>query len=82
MVQLGWNAGPRHARVFGLAKSYRKKVDPETMVAHDEDIIAALTIMWALVRSVMPSEVMDGVEKDLEESGLPRLATCNIDEGM
>lgn len=82
MAQIGWNTGPRHATVFGLAKSFNKKLDTATMIADDEDAIAALTLMWGLVQAHMPTDITSHVEQALEESGLPRLATRNVAEGM
>jgi hypothetical protein len=81
MVQIGWNAGPHHAKVFGLAKSFTKKLDKDTLIDRDEDAVAALSIFWALVRALMPSEVVEHVEECLEKEGLPHLATRNVDEG-
>jgi hypothetical protein len=75
MVQLGWNTGPRHAKVYGLAKSFSNKLDKDTMIDRDGGAVAALSIFWALVRALMPSEVVLHVEKCLETEGLPHLAT-------
>lgn len=81
MVQVGWNAGPRHARVWGLAKSFSRKIDKETMTGRDEDAIALLTLCWSLAKASMPAEVMDVLEASLKESGMPRIATRNVPEG-
>jgi hypothetical protein len=78
LVQVGWNAGPRHARVFGLAKSYTKILDPASMANHDEDAIAAMTLTWGVCKSLLPTEVMDEIERSLEREGLPRIATRNV----
>lgn len=80
-AQIGWNAGPRHARVFGLAKSFSKKLSSATMIDQDEDCIGALTLFWSLLQVKMPSEIMSAVQSSLEESGLPSLATRNVPEG-
>jgi hypothetical protein len=82
IVQLGWNAGARHLKVWGLAKSWNKKVDRETMVQHDEDATALLTVCWSLAKAHFPSDVMEYIEKCLEDSGIPRLATRNVSEGL
>ena len=82
MAQVGMNMGPRHARILGWAKSFTRKLDSETMVDRDLDVIGALSITWSLVQSVMPSEILDHVDSCLEEAGLPRLATCNVEEGI
>ena len=81
MVQLGWNAGPRHARVWGLAKSFNRKIDEVTMTERDEDAIALMTLCWSLAKGSMPGEVMDVLEDSLKDSGMPRIATRNVPEG-
>lgn len=52
------------------------------MIEYDLDAIGALSITWSLVQSIMLSEILDHVDSCLEETGLPRLATQNIDEGF
>lgn len=74
--------GPRHARVLGWAKSYTKKLDGQAMVEHDLDTVGALSIMWSMVQSTMPTEILDAVNSCLAEVGLPHLATRNVDEGF
>jgi hypothetical protein len=81
MAQIGLNAGPRHCRVSGFAKSFSKKLDKDTMIERDLDAIAAVSIFWSLVRALMPSEVVSHVEECLKHEGLPRLATRNVEEG-
>jgi hypothetical protein len=81
MVQIGWNTGALHAKVFGLAKSFTKKLDKDMLIDHDEDAVAPLSIFRALVWSLMPLEVVEHVEECPEKEGLPHLATCNVDEG-
>lgn len=82
MVQLGWNAGPHHATIWGLAKSYDRKIDEETMAAHDEDILAAVSIFWGLVQVKMPVEVTSHVNSHLDAEGLPCMATRNVATGL
>lgn len=81
MVQAGWNAGPRHARVWGLAKSFNRKISKDTMIGRDEDVIALLTLCWSLAKASIPHEVMDSLEDAMKVSGMPRIATRNIPEG-
>ena len=81
MVQLGWNAGPRHARVWGLAKSFNRKIGKATMIERDEDAIALMTLCWSLAKASLPGEVMDILEDSLKDSGMPRIATRNVPEG-
>lgn len=73
--------GPRHARVLGWAKSFTKALDQDTMTSHDEDAVGAISIVWSLIQSVMPRDVLDCVDNKLAELKLPRLATRNIEEG-
>lgn len=82
LVQLGWNAGPRDARVYGLAKSYSRSVDSDTMVDRDNDAIAVLTIMWGLVKGLIPQEIVSEVNQCLDAEGMPRIATRNVKPGM
>jgi hypothetical protein len=58
LVQVGLNMGPHHAHVLGWAKSYTKKFDGQVMVEHDIDAVGALSIMWSLVQSIMPCEIL------------------------
>ncbi|KAJ7937640.1 hypothetical protein B0H13DRAFT_2412721 [Mycena leptocephala] len=81
MVQVGWNIGPRHAREYGLAKSYAKKLDWDTTVAHDGDAAAAMTLTWGICRSFLPIDLTRSIEEDLQASGLPRMATRSTGEG-
>ncbi|KAJ7603371.1 hypothetical protein DFH06DRAFT_1256703 [Mycena polygramma] len=78
LVQVGWNAGPRHARVFGLAKSYTKDLPAETAVDQDEDVIAAMMLTWSACKAFLPIEVTGEIEKHLETAGLPRMATRQV----
>ncbi|KAJ7856995.1 hypothetical protein B0H13DRAFT_1641226 [Mycena leptocephala] len=59
MVQVGFNAGPRHAQVFGLAKSYAKCVDDITKVEHDNDIIAATAVVWGVAKAWLPANITE-----------------------
>ncbi|KAK6972019.1 hypothetical protein R3P38DRAFT_3297240 [Favolaschia claudopus] len=81
MVQLGYNAGPRDLRVFQLAKSYTKNLDEETKADHDTEVIAAVTITWAVAKAWLPLDITNKIEDTLEENGLPRIATRNIAAG-
>ena len=73
--------GPRHARVLGWAKSFTKALDQETLTSHDEDAVGAISIVWSLIQSVVPRDVLDCVDDNLAWLELPHLATRNIDEG-
>jgi hypothetical protein len=52
------------------------------MANHDKDAISLLTLCWSQAKTHMPTEIMDTVEKSLEESKLPRIATRNVPEGV
>lgn len=82
MSQIGYNAGPRHCRVFGTAKSYNKKISLATMIEHDLDAMALLNLMWGFARVHMPQECISAVDEAHAASGLPRLATRNVEPGM
>lgn len=81
MAQLGYNAGPRHARVWGLAKSFSKKLPEDLMQQRDRDAVAMLSMVWGILRTHMPSEGVDAMEDLLEATGMPRMATRNLEEG-
>ena len=82
MSQAGWNCGPRHARVLGFAKSYRKGKDEDIKTAHDLDIITAGSLTWQFVLAYMPSEVTDEVNEKLHALNMPSLGTSRIPQGM
>ncbi|KAF9521524.1 hypothetical protein CPB83DRAFT_900619 [Crepidotus variabilis] len=81
MSQVGMNLGARHARVLGWAKSFVKNLDAGTMVQQDEDAIGVLSIVWSLITSMMPREVLDHVNDRLASFNLPRIASRNVSEG-
>ncbi|KAJ7817631.1 hypothetical protein B0H14DRAFT_2170679, partial [Mycena olivaceomarginata] len=78
MAQVGYNAGPRHAHVFGCAKSYNKNLDEATKINHDHDAIAAVNIVCAASKAWLPTDITDNIETHLRENNLPRIATRNI----
>lgn len=81
MVQTGFNTGPRHAKAFGLAVSYTKKLQEATKELHDREIVAAGSLLWNLVLGNMPSEVVNETLDRLEATGLPNLRTQRVEEG-
>ena len=81
MIQIGWNLGPRHARVLGLAKSYSKILDQKTAVEHDEDAIGLLAIMWGLVKGLMPSDVTTEVIETLHNISAPQMGSRLVEPG-
>jgi hypothetical protein len=81
MTQAGYNAGPRHARIFGLAKSYTKVLDSATMVQHDEDVISAMSLTWSVCRSFLPTDLISKIDRYLENARMPTMATRNVEPG-
>ena len=81
MVQVGLNTGPRHARAFGIAKSFVKNLSEQKMVEHDEEVIAGCSLMWQLALGYLPTEVTGSIVQSLKEADLPRLQTRNVHEG-
>jgi hypothetical protein len=63
-------------------KKLEQKVDSETMVQHDEDVVTLIMVCWTLSKAHFSSDVMEYIEKCLEDSGMPRLATRNVSEGL
>lgn len=82
MAQIGFNAGAWDARIWGPAQSYVKKdMDADIKTSHDQDVIASLTIMWGLINTYMPTDIMDRVNGCLDAAKMPRMATRNVGEG-
>ncbi|KAI4293839.1 hypothetical protein EV715DRAFT_213942, partial [Schizophyllum commune] len=81
MAQMGINNGPRHAQCVGWAKSYVKTLTIDDMIAHDEDIIGATSLMWAIMRSLLPVEVIREIESGLLQDWVPRIASRNVADG-
>ncbi|KAJ7787208.1 hypothetical protein B0H14DRAFT_2399805, partial [Mycena olivaceomarginata] len=82
MTQAGYNAGPRHARIFGLAKSYTKVLDSATMVQHDKDVISAMSLTWSVCRSFLPTNLISKINGYLENARMPTMATRNVEPGL
>ncbi|TFK16406.1 hypothetical protein FA15DRAFT_607389, partial [Coprinopsis marcescibilis] len=61
MVQVGLNMGPWHARVFGYAASFTRKLTPETMQGEDNNLIGAMSLCWNMFRKFVPLDVTDEV---------------------
>ncbi|KAF8883862.1 hypothetical protein BD779DRAFT_1443531, partial [Infundibulicybe gibba] len=74
MAQVGWNAGPRHCVVSGLAKSFSKSLSPEEYISRDQDAIALVTLFWSLARVTIPMEVISIIDKCLEDNNLPEIS--------
>ncbi len=81
MVQIGLNMGPRHCRILGWAKSFTRKLTKETRVQKDADLIGAMSILWSVVKSNIPSDISDHVQAILDGE-FPTLASRDIPEGL
>ena len=58
MVQTGYNASPRHCCIFGFAKSYTRKLDENTKVEHDVEIVEATSLTWKLAKAYLLDYIM------------------------
>ena len=82
MAQAGLNMGPRHARVFGKAKSFTKtSLSTEQMICHDEDVIGAASLFWAIAQAVLPTEVLSVINEYMDSEKLPSIQTRNVGPG-
>lgn len=68
--------------MYGLAKGYTKNIGRDAMIDRDNDAIAALTIMWELIKGLVPGEVVAEVNQHLKDANMPRMATRNVEPGM
>ena len=64
-----------------MLKSYARLVDSDTMVDRECDAIAVLTIMWGLVKGLIPQEIVSEVNQCLDAEGMPRIVTRNVKPG-
>ncbi|KAJ7735994.1 hypothetical protein B0H16DRAFT_1575033 [Mycena metata] len=71
MVQVGFNTGPRHARVW--------MTPPKSNI---NDIIAATTTVWAAAKTWLPTDITHRIDHKLEKHSMPRSATRNVKEGI
>ena len=75
LIQYGWNAGPRHARVFGLVKNMtHKKLTADEQHKKDGDILGILALTWNLLTSTLPEEVIVPIKAAIKAAGLPPMA--------
>ncbi|KAJ7310145.1 hypothetical protein DFH08DRAFT_718899 [Mycena albidolilacea] len=81
MTQARYNAGPCHAWISGLAKSYNKALDSATMVQHNEDVISAMSLTRSVCRSFLPTNLISKIDGYLDDAGLPTMATQNVKPG-
>ncbi|KAJ7315546.1 hypothetical protein DFH08DRAFT_715406, partial [Mycena albidolilacea] len=81
MTQAGYDAGPHHARIFGLAESYNKALDSATMVQHDEDVISAMSPTWSVCWGFLPTNPISKIDGYLANARMPTMATRNVEPG-
>ncbi|KAJ7793304.1 hypothetical protein B0H14DRAFT_2623002 [Mycena olivaceomarginata] len=81
MTQAGYNAGPCHAQIFGLAKSYNKVLDSARMVQHDKDVISAMSLTWSVCRSFLHTNLISKIDRYLDDARMPTMVTWNVEPG-
>lgn len=79
IVQTGYNAGPRHARIFGYAKSFTaSKLSNAAREEQDSQIVGAASLTWQFSRVSLPTEIMDEIDSTLAKHNMPRIATEHV----
>lgn len=83
MSQVGLNMGARHARCFGHAQSFKTHLNltDDEKSHYDEDVIAAATFFWCLLKTLLPSEFYRPAEDALADLKLPSIATKHVSPG-
>ncbi|KAG1898466.1 uncharacterized protein F5891DRAFT_955406, partial [Suillus fuscotomentosus] len=81
LVQFGWNAGPRHARVFGLVNNLtnKKKLSMTTRQQKDSHALGILALSWNLLIASLPAEVSTSCIEAIGEAGLPAMTVKGND---
>ncbi|EDR07183.1 uncharacterized protein LACBIDRAFT_328192 [Laccaria bicolor S238N-H82] len=80
MVQIGLNMGARHARILGWAQSFTRDLTHEQKVQQDTDLLGGMSLLWALIKAYLPTDVTKPVQDKLD--GIyPTMATRNVPEG-
>lgn len=69
--------------MFGYAKNLFRpeRFTDDAISTFHHDLLAGSTMVWKLAESRLPSEVMEGLIKNLDESGLPGIFTSHIEKG-
>ncbi|KDR65518.1 hypothetical protein GALMADRAFT_148627 [Galerina marginata CBS 339.88] len=80
MTQIGLNMGARHLQILGWAKSFNRKLTDQQKIEEDTNLLGAMSLLWALVKSYLPGDVTQPVQALLDQ-GFPTMATRNIPEG-
>ncbi|KAG1720219.1 hypothetical protein EDB19DRAFT_2044708 [Suillus lakei] len=59
LIQFGWNAGPRHARVFGLVNNLtNKRLSMTARQQKDSRALGILALSWNLLVASLPAEAI------------------------
>ena len=82
MVQYGWNAGPHHARIFGLVRNIKTKLSGEEREEHDRKILGTFALSWNFLTSALPKEVIEPTHDAIAEAGLPVMASQGNVQGQ
>ena len=80
-MQYGWNAGFRHAHIFGLVRNIKKKLTGEDHEECDKRILGVFALTWNLLTSALPKEVVKLTCDAIAEADLPVMASQGNVEG-
>ncbi|KAG2138190.1 hypothetical protein BD769DRAFT_1637950 [Suillus cothurnatus] len=84
LIQFGWNAGPWHARVFGLVNNLTsKRLSMTARQQKDSRALGILALSWNLLVASLPAEVSTLCIEAINEAGLPSMTVKgnNSDSG-
>ncbi|KAF5390385.1 hypothetical protein D9757_005169 [Collybiopsis confluens] len=66
------------SQAVDAARDMRRNV---RMIHHDDDIIGAVWVFWAICQAILPEEVTSAVNQYIDEEQLPALQTRNVEPG-
>jgi hypothetical protein len=83
MSQLGTNAGPHHAIIYGNAKSIcnKESYSDAKVFCKDSNTLGILTFAYNKFLTYTPLEIVKEHQKQLADAGLELMSTDNIPEG-
>ncbi|KAG2132169.1 hypothetical protein BD769DRAFT_1354828, partial [Suillus cothurnatus] len=84
LIQFSWNAGPRHAHVFGLVNNLTsKRLSMTARQQKDSRALGILALSWNLLVASLPAEVSTSCIEAINEAGLPSMTVKgnNSDSG-
>lgn len=67
------SAGARVGGFFGPVKNFLWKVDEDTLHELDTTFLGTMSMLWSLIKSRMPAELMDPAIEKLEREELPNI---------